>query len=172
MTGDPLAVNRFTITKSLFVEGMLCVSAGGYGKFAKKAAIFLGCLWVVLLIVTLVLRSNLLFVIGEFVIIGLIILWLCVYMPRRNAKRAFKALQARCGSDMERETRFYEDHLEIEGSEIEKTIAYSKITDILTSKRLLVLVCDDKTGVLLSLEGFAVGDETIVCEFIDRSRAE
>ena len=164
MTGDPLAVNRFTITKSLFVEGMLRVSAERYGKFAKKAAVFLGGLWVVLLIVTLVLRSSLLFVLGEFVIIGLIILWLCVYMPRHRAGRAFKALQDRCGGDMERETRFYEDRLEIETSEIEKTIEYSQITEILTSKRLMVLVCEDKTGVLLSLEGFIVGDEMTVRE--------
>ena len=164
MTGDPFAVNRFTITKSLFVEGMLRVSAERYGKFAKKAAVFLGGLWAVLLIVTLVLRSSLLFVLGEFVIIGLIILWLCVYMPRQRAGRAFKALQDRCGGDMERETRFYEDRLEIEG--IEKTIAYSEIAEVLTSKRLLVLVCEDKTGVLLSLEGFVVGDETTVREIV------
>ena len=166
MTGDPLAVNRFTITKSLFVEGMLRVSAERYGKFAKKAAVFLGGLWVVLLIVTLVLRSSLLFVLGEFVIIGLIILWLCVYMPRHRAGRAFKALKDRCGGDMERETRFYKDRLEIEG--IEKTIAYSEIAEVLTSKRLLVLVCEDKTGVLLSLEGFIVGDAEAVHKKVAR----
>ena len=166
MNETPLAVNRFTITKSLFVEGMLRVSAERYGKFAKKAAVFLGGLWVVLLIVTLVLRSSLLFVLGEFVIIGLIILWLCVYMPRHRAGRAFKALQDRCGGDMERETRFYEDRLEIEG--IEKTIAYSEIAEVLTSKRLLVLVCEDKTGVLLSLEGFVVGDAEAVHKKVAR----
>ena len=48
-------------------------------------------------------------------------------MPRSNARR----LRRRCG----------------------KQIAYAEIRQILRTRRLLILVCDDKTGVLVARKG-------------------
>lgn len=163
---EPLAENRFTITKDLFFEGMLSVSAESYGKMAKKAVLFLGAAWLVLAAVALWQRQSLGYIVIEFIVICLVALWICILMPRSKAKRAFKQLTDRYGDDLERVTCFYEDRLEVEGSGNQKVVCYSEISRILRSKRLLVLVTEDKTGILLNLESFTHGSETAVRELI------
>jgi hypothetical protein len=78
-------------------------------------------------------------------------------MPRSNAKRLWKALEGKYGCKMHRTTTLYQDHFEILGEGVERQIAYEEITQVLQSKRLLILICEDKTGVLLALDGFTQG---------------
>lgn len=46
------------------------------------------------------------------------------------------------------------------------TVSYSEIKQILHSKHLLLLVAEDKTGILLKLDSFTRGGETTVRELI------
>lgn len=167
-----LAENRFTITKNLFYEGMLRVSAESYGKLAKKAVAFLAVAWLVLAAVTLWQRQNPLYVAMEFVVMCLAALWICVVLPRSKAKRAFRSLEAKYGDELERVTRFYEERLEVEASGQQTVVFYSEIQQVLRSKRLLVLVAEDKTGILLKLDGFTSGGEKAVRELIENARTE
>ena len=169
---EVLAENRFTITKSLFYEGMLLVSAQSYGKMAKKAVLFLFAAWIALTVVTLWRHQSVGYIVIEFIVSCLAALWIAVYMPRRKAKRAFKALEDKCGDNMERITRFYDDRLEVEASERRTVVFYSEIAQVLRSKRLLVLVAEDQTGILLGLDGFTRGDETAVRELIETKKTE
>lgn len=151
---EHLAENRFTITKSLFYEGMLRISREGYGKAAGKAMlVFLG-MWLALLVFTVTTGGNLSQTMSYLILVALIGLWLCILMPRSNARRAWRTLEARHGDSLERITRFYTDHLEIEGEGVAKTVFYSDILQIRQSRRLLILVCQDKAGILLALDGF------------------
>ncbi len=166
-----LAENRFTITKRLFYEGMLRVSGESYGKFAKKAVAFLILAWVILGAVTLWLRQSLGYVGAESVVVLLACLWITVYMPRNKAKRAFQALQSRSG-DLERVTRFYRDHLEVEAAGVQTPVDYGEITQILRTKRLLILLTADNTGVLLKLDSFCTGSEAVVRDLIGQARGQ
>jgi hypothetical protein len=67
-------------------------------------------------------------------------------------------LEEKYGCNLHRTTTFYQDHFEILGEGVERQIAYHEITQVLQSKRLLILICEDKTGVLLALDGFCQGN--------------
>lgn len=152
------AENRFTVTKELFYEGMLRISRDSYGKFAAKAMLVFSGIWLALLAFTLISSGSMTNVFFCLFVIVLIGIWLCLWTPRNNAKKAWKNLQSSYGSSVKRITRFYEEHLEISGDCPEKTVAYSDIREIKQSKNLLILICADKVGIMLALDGFTTGD--------------
>lgn len=163
---NPQAENRLTITKPLFYEGMLRLSRDTYGKFASRAMLVFFAIWAALLLFTLLTGGNLnnvLFSLGVVVLIGI---WICVWTPRSNAKKAWKALQNQYGDSAKRVTRFYNDHLEISGDCAEKSIPYSDIREIKQSQNLLLLVCADKVGIMLAKDGFTRGDEQTIYALI------
>ena len=165
---EPLAENRFTITKSLFYEGMLRVSKESLGPFAKKILLLLAILWAVMAAVTLFQSGNLIFALLELVVVVLIGVWLCVYAPRNRARRAWAALESRCGADLERVTRFYPGYLEVDSGGEEITVFYEDIRQILQSEHLLVLLSAEKLGVLVARDGFVSGDTAAVQALIER----
>lgn len=169
---EPIAQNSFTITKALFFEGMLRVSREGYGKFAKKALLALILLWIALLIITLASGGDILHAFGYLAILALIGIWICVVMPRSNAKRAFAKLQAQSDGHLQRTTCFFDDYLQITAENAVTTISYSQVTQILTSKHLLILTCADKRGILLLLSGFSTGDAQAVRSQIEHAQRE
>lgn len=152
------AENRFSVTKELFYEGMLRISRDGYGKFAGKAMLVSGGIWLALLAFTLISGGQLASVFFCLFVIVLLGLWLCVWTPRSNAKKAWEAQQSRYGDSILRITQFYEDHLEISGDCPDKSVPYSDIKEIKQSQNLILLLCHDKVGIMLSQTGFTSGD--------------
>ena len=168
---NKLAENQFTITRSLFMEGMLRISRDGYGKSAGKAMLVVMCLWAAFFLYTLSVQGDPATCLGFLILLCAAGLWLCVGMPRSNAKRLWKALQDKYGCDLQRTTSFYPDHFEILGDGVERHIAYEEVLQIKQSRRLLILVCEDKTGVLLALDGFrqgSVNDVKALCSGANR----
>ena len=49
-------------------------------------------------------------------------------------------------------------------------IDYCQVTQILTSRRLLILTCQDKRGILILLKGFSLGDAQIVRLLIEEAK--
>lgn len=154
---EKLAENQFTITKSLFMEGMLRISRDSYGKAAVKAMLVVLGLWAAFLIYTIAVDGEMTICLGFLILICVAGLWLCVGIPRSNARRSCRALEGKYGSDLQRTTSFFPDHLEIRGEGLEKHISYGEIIQIKQSRRLLILVCEDKAGVLIALDGFTKG---------------
>ena len=165
------AENRFTVTQALFREGFLRISRDGYGKFAAKAMLVFGGIWLALLAFTLITGGSMANVMFSLFVIAVIGVWICIWTPRNNAKKAWQAQQSRYGDTMLRVTRFYDDHLEIRGDCPEKTVTYDNIKEIKESKNLILLVCYDKMGILLSQTGFTQGNVDIVRELIEKARA-
>lgn len=155
---DKLAENHFTITKQLFMEGMLRISRDGYGRSARKAMLILLGLWSGFFLYTIAAKGSIAQALGFLVILAIAGLWLCAGMPRSHARRAWRTLVGQYGTNLQRTTCFYADHLEIQGQGVEKTIPYEDISEIKQSRRLLILVCRDKTGVLVALDGFIAGN--------------
>lgn len=169
---EVIAENNIVMTKKLFYEGMLRVSKEGYGKFAKKAMLVLGALWAVLAAVTLVSGGGWLQTLGYLGILVLIGAWLCILMPRSNARRAYRTLCSKCGEQMERTIRFYAEHMQIHSAETVTTIPYTDVVSVLFSRHLLVLTCADKRGVMLALDGFSVGNPSDVQQLIKIAKSE
>ena len=163
-----LAENRFVMTKALFVEGRLGMTKESYGKAAKKMGIALLVLFAVLIAGSLLLRMSVSSVVMEVVFLALMSLWLFYLFPRSSAKQAYKALTKKWGDEPERTTRFFEDQLEIEGPGVHAFIPYDQIEQIRYTKRLLILITEEKGGVLLKLDGFKVGSEERVRELIGK----
>lgn len=155
---EKIAENQFTITKPLFTEGMLRISKDGYGKSARKAMMLVLGLWTAFFIYTLAVKGDLVICLGFLILLCVAGLWLCVGMPRSNAKRLWKSLECKYGCNLQRTTSFYPDYFEILGDGVERQISYEEVLQIKQSRRLLILVCEDKTGVLLALDGFRQGN--------------
>ena len=169
---EPLAENRFTITKELFYEGMLRVVRESFDPFIKKVMLVLAVAWAVLAAITLMGSGSLSYAVVELVVIVLIGVWLSVLVPRNKARRAWAALEARSGADLERITRFYPSYLEADNGMEEITVLYEDIRQILHSKRLLVLLSVEKVGVLVALDGFVSGNAAAVQELIEREMSK
>ena len=165
---EPLAENRFTITKELFYEGMLRVIKESYGPFTKKIMLVLAAAWAVLAAVTFVQRGSLFYAVVEFVVVVLIGVWLSVFVPRNKARRAWAALENRSGTDLERITRFYPSYLEADNGSEEITVSYEDIRQILETEHLLVLLSVEKVGVLVARDSFVSGDAAAVQSLIER----
>ena len=156
---EPIAVNRYTMTKALFYEGMLRTWKERTGKTTKTLLFVLAGLWIVLAVLTLILRESPAFLVVEFFVLGLIALWVEVLLPRQKAGKAFKRFQARYFDNLERTTECFEDDVVIHAGDNEIEVDYGEITEILQTEHLLILVSSDKTGVMLTHNGFDVGDE-------------
>ena len=168
MTRELLAENRFTITKELCYEGMLRVIKESYDPFRKKILLVLAVAWAVLAAVTLFQRGSLPYAVIELVVVVMIGVWLSVFVPRSKARRAWAALENRCGADLERVTRFYPNYLEAGNGMEEITVFYEDIRQILETEHLLVLLSVEKVGVLAARDGFTSGDTTAVQALIEQ----
>lgn len=164
---EPLAENRFTITKELFYEGMLRVIRESFDPFRKKILLVLAVAWAVLAAVTLLGSGSLSYAVAELVVVVFIGIWLSVFVPRNRARRAWAALEARSGVDLERITRFYPGYLEADNGMEEITVFYGDIRQILQSEHLLVLLSVEKVGVLVARDGFVSGDAATVQALIE-----
>lgn len=152
-----LIENRFSVTKSLFFEGLGCLSRDSYGKTAKKITLLLLVMWAVLSVVLMLIGGTWMQALAYLAAILFFILWLNVLAPRKHAKKSWEALVNRSVEEPERITRFYEDHLEIDIGGSLKDIPYGDIVQIKQTKLLYVLVCADKMGVMLTKDGFVKG---------------
>ena len=165
---EPLAENRFAITKELFYEGMLRVIKESYDPFIKKIMLALAAAWAVLAVLTLLGSRSLSYAVMELVVVVFIGVWLSVFVPRNKARRAWAALEARCGADLERITRFYPNYLEADNGSEEITVFYEDIRQILQSEHLLVLLSVEKVGVLVARDGFVSGDTATAQALVER----
>lgn len=166
----PIAINSFTITKSLVYEGTLRVSRESYGKFVGKVLLVLAGLWVVLLGITLASGGDVSQTLVYLAIVAFVALWIGFIMPRSTAKRAYAKLVAQSDGDLHRTVSFYEDYLQITAENSVSAIDYCQVTQVLTSRRLLILTCQDKRGILILLKGFSLGDAQIVRLLIEEAK--
>lgn len=167
---ESIAENRITITKEVFLEGMLRISRDSYGRAARKSMLVFLAMWLVLLIWTMASGGSLSQTLSYLILIGLIGLWVCVYLPRYSAGRSWKTQEAKYGSSMERVTCFYPDRLVITGEGIEKEMLYADIEALKESRNLLILLCRDNTGVMLSRTGFSGKNETEIKALIQSAQ--
>lgn len=169
---DILAENRFTLSKQLFSEGLTCLSWDTYGKSAKKITLVLFAIWAVMSAVLMFIGGNLVHVLTYLAAIGAICLWINVLLPRKHIKKNWEALVNRCGDDLERSTRFFEDRLEIEAGDTLKIVPYCDIVTVKQTDKLYLLVCQNKVGVMVAKDGFVSGSAEEIMALIAAAQNE
>ena len=169
---EPMAENRFLLTKALFTEGMLRVWQDSGARSVKKLMALLGLLWLALAAVTLWQGGGPAMPLTELLVLVLVILWMAIFLPRSKTRRAYRDLEARGAADTERITRFYEDHLEVETPGTQTSLAYDHISRILPGKNLLILVSVDKTGILIKRDSYLFGSEEEILRRIREVKEE
>ena len=156
---DPIALNRFTLTKELFYEGNKRTSKETYSRFALRMVLIMTGAWIVIAVVTLLTRPSIVFLAVEAFVLILASMWVAVYTPWRKRKRAYNAFLELYGEDPERTTVFYENRLVVNPEGREITVPYAEIAKTLTSDRLLIFITNANKGILVSREGFVKGSE-------------
>lgn len=169
---DYLAQNCTVIDQKRFCEGILRISRDTYGRSARKGVLILVGMWLALLVYTLFRGGSTGQTLSYLILIGIMSLWLCVYLPRYSARRAWKAQAAKYGESIQRVTYFYPEHLVITGEGLEKQVLYRDIAQIRKSRNLLILICQDKTAVLLAKNGFSGLTEPEITALLGQTRAQ
>ena len=165
---DPIALNRFTLTKELFYEGNKRTSKETYSRFALRMVLIMTGAWVVIAVVTLLTRPSIVFLAVEALVLILASLWVAVYTPWRKRKKAYNAFLELYGEDPERTTVFYNDRLVVNPEGREITVAYADLVKTLTSEHLLIFITNANKGILVSRDGFIKGSETDLISLISK----
>ena len=105
-------------------------------------------------VINLVCGGELSQTLGYLPLVGLIAVFLCVYMPRHFVGQAWKTQCRKYGEETERITYFYPDRLLITGEGVEKEVPYGDILGVKTTRNLLILVFRDNAALLLAKNGF------------------
>ena len=166
---EPIAENRFSITRALYSEGMLRISRDSYGKAARKYSLVFLAIWVVMSAFLLCTGGTPGQVAVYLLMLCLILIWLNILAPRNHVKKAWNSLFQRYGSAMSRRVRFYQDHLEVDGDCTKKSIPYQDILEIQESKNLYLLISAGKVAVMVAKEGFTHGNCDEVLALIQRA---
>ncbi len=163
---EPIAENRYTLTKKLFHEGMEAVVKMNYGKVINRGALALIVALVALAVAMILMKQHPIVILMEAFFMFLAALWLKVYFPWHKAQKAWKQVKNRCGEDMERVTCFYIDQMTVTAAGRETKMRYRDLDHVLTTEHLLIFVAQDRTGILVKRDAFTVGNEEKALELI------
>lgn len=169
---ETVAENRFVLTKELFDEGMRRVWWDGGGRSVKMLLAALCLVWLALTAFTLLRGGSFAMPLVELLILALVILWAAVWLPRGRTRQAWRAMESRGAAEAERSVCFCEDRLTLQTAGQEKSLAYGEIVRILHSRRLLILIAEDKTGILVKKDSFVSGSEDEVLRRIEQYKEE
>ncbi len=165
---EPIAENRFTLTKKLFHEGMEHVVKMNNGKVANRGALALLIVMAAMAVVMILMKQHPAVIILEAVMLFLAALWIKVFWPWQKAQAAWKQIKSRNGEEMERTTSFFFDYLTVQAAGRETKVNYRDIEQIFSTENLLIFVAKDRTGILVKRDDFVKGDEAGVLEMIYR----
>ena len=167
---NKLATNHIEITLDLFQEGMDAISNKRYKALLRKIVIAAAAIFALVGLYTYYKGASLFYLICEFVIIVLLCVYILVFMPRSARKKNYRGMVQRANGDTPRRNLdFFNDHLVIYAEAGRNTnVGYDEIAEIVETKELWVLNCKDNTGVLVSKDGFSMGDFETVRPFIEK----
>lgn len=152
---EPILVNHIRITPELFQESFGVV----FDKRKQKTLLLCGIVFAVFGLIFLLIQYFLRKIVilgGPILIMGLFVIGWSFLLPRSECKRKYKALcQKNGGEPVDRTIEFYESGLTVhtkDGASIE--IDYSEVREWRETKHLVLLICEDCSGILLDKTSF------------------
>ena len=122
-----LAENRYTLTKGLFLQGMLKTQYGNNRKVYMGTLTIISAAWLFLLYIAVSKGQGYPEFIMESIAAALACLYILYLQPKNAAKKNYEKLCERYDQQMERTIRLYEDHLQVKTMKDELDIAYEEI---------------------------------------------
>ncbi len=164
-----IAENHITITRQLFTEGTIAVKKSKYRKASFKLAAVLLLVCLISAILVLAVRVNPVYLVGEFIFIAALLIWLIFVLPKTGCKTRYKAMSGSKNAPPVRKILFYEDHLIVTADSGKETaIPYADIGQMIESSHLWILKSKNGIGVLLKKNGFTFGNIDIVRKYIQK----
>ncbi|MBQ8935851.1 MAG: YcxB family protein [Oscillospiraceae bacterium] len=147
---EPIAVCHTTITPELFRESHAVV----FDRKKQKTLLLCGIVFAAFGLAFLLVRYLLNRVIvlgGPVLVMGLFVIGWSFVLPHSEYKRKYKIMcQKNGGAPIERTVTFYETSLTVASEgEVLADIDYTEVKDWKETEHLAVLICEDRTGVLV-----------------------
>lgn len=159
----PIAENHTMISRTLFNEGMRAVENKRYKNEVKKLILILVILYLLVAAWLVYTGGSPVFLLGESIFLGAILCWLMFMLPNARRRDKYKAMSQGSDKVPERTIRFYQDHLSVTANSGKVTdIPYHKITGWQETRNLYILNCTEKNSILVSKNGFILGNFDIV----------
>ena len=169
---EPIAVNRITIDRALFAEGHAAI----FSRRRQRMLLYCGivfCVFGLILLavqVRLPVASALSF---PALLSGAIVVIWALTLQKSELRRKYNAFQRRNGDASRRTIHCYRNHLSVETDGAEPVqIDYPDIREHRETAHMLILICNDHTGVMLAKNGFEEGSPAALLDAIERARAE
>lgn len=153
---EPLAVNHIQITKELFQESFAMV----FDKRKQKTLLLCGIVVAAFGALSLVVQHFLhkVLILGvPILMMGIFVVIWSFFLPRTACKRTYKAFCLRNSrTPVKRRVEFYASSLAVytEGNSSVLEVDYSEIKEWRISPHLVLLICDDHSGILLDQANF------------------
>lgn len=165
---EPRAENRYLMTEDLFREGMGRVYRDSLGPTVGRTFLVLAVLWAVLAVVTVRAGGHAVFALVELLVLAAAGWTVARAIPKSRTKRAWEALQSRSGGETQRCVRFYDTHLAVEPGG--RRVPYEDIDKVLEAKGLLVLITRERTGIIVTKDGFTRGSPEDAVRLVNERR--
>lgn len=154
---NPAVINEITITFDVFKEASKAIIQKKYNAIAAKVALVLLVVLAGIYVATVLSSAPFITFIGEFVILGAVLVYIRFFLPRIELKRAYGRMCQ--GSTPVRESRFFEDHFLVStpGSSEPQMFAYTDVLKVRSTPNLLILSLKEGREALVDKNGFTHG---------------
>ena len=147
---EPVAVCHTTITPKLFRESHAVV----FDRKKQRTLLLCGIVFAAIGLAFLLVQYLLNRVIvlgGPVLVMGLFVVGWSFVLPHSECRRKYKIMcQKNGGTPVERRVTFYENGLTVASKgEVRADIDFAEIKERKETEHLIVLICEDRTGVLV-----------------------
>ena len=169
---EPIAVNHITVTRDLFAESHNAT----FSQRRQKMLLYCGFVFLAFGLVFLAIQVRFPMLsslcVPALLTGALVILW-AVTLQRSEQRRKYKAFQRVNGEISERTVTCWCTSLSVDTGKGEPTqIDYTDIREHKETEHLLLLICNDHRGIMLSKDGFDTGSWETLLSAIEKARME
>ncbi|MBR6891505.1 MAG: hypothetical protein IKN05_10995 [Clostridia bacterium] len=169
---EPIAVNRVTITRELFAESHAAV----FSHRHRKMLLYCGIVFLAFGLILLAVQAR--FPVASALCVpallsGVIVVVWALTLEKTELKKKYRAFQRRNGDDSERVITCYHNHLTVDtGTGEPVQIDYPDIKEHKETEHLILLLCNDHTGIHLAKDGFVTGTLPTLLAAIEKAKEE
>ena len=169
---EPIAVNHITVTKDLFAES----HSATFSQRRRKMLLWCGFVFLAFGLVFLAIQVRFPMLSSLCVpalLTGVLVIIWAATLQQSELRRKYKAFKRVNGENSERTVTCWRTHLTVDTGKGEPTqIDYTDIREHKESDHLLLLICNDHRGVMLSKDGFETGSREALFAAIEKARME
>ncbi len=169
---EPIAVNHITVTKVLFAES----HSATFSQKRRKALLYCGFVFLAFGLVFLAIQVRFPMLsslcVPALLTGALVIVWAST-LQKSELRRKYRAFSRINGEASERTVTCWRTSLDVDTGRGEPVqIEYTDIREHKTTDHLLLLICSDHRGVMLSKDGFETGSSEALLEAIEKAKRE